>query len=224
MAASAGNVPSPSEVRAQLHHMMRSKRFISAFMQAHLLRTVTERALDHEEIKEEIIARILYRNYLKDLSCNVRVLAHLLRRSLSKYYEAEGGHDPVLILLPTPEPESGHRLPNGKAYVPTFQYNHRRFPSYKTSAQTPDGPEPFVSAEEAAKFLSVSRGYILSLARRGFKGAYRLGTGTKRGTWIFRLSELANAVQQYNPSSSQSDSGRSRNMEEHEKGHSIHGY
>lgn len=51
--------------------------------------------------------------------------------------------------------------------------------------------EPFVSAEEAAAFLSVTRRYLLSLARRGLPGAYPLGTGTKRKMWVFRLSELA---------------------------------
>lgn len=55
-------------------------------------------------------------------------------------------------------------------------------------------PEPFVSADEAARFLCVKRRYLLELARRGILGAYALGTGTKRKTWVFRLSELAAAV------------------------------
>ncbi len=57
-------------------------------------------------------------------------------------------------------------------------------------------PEPFVSAEEAARFLSVKRRYLLSLARRGLAGAYALGTGTMRKVWVFRLSELATAVEE----------------------------
>jgi len=56
--------------------------------------------------------------------------------------------------------------------------------------------EPFVSAEEAAEFLSVKRRYLLALARRGIAGAYPLGTGAKRKVWVFRLSELAAAVSQ----------------------------
>jgi len=52
-------------------------------------------------------------------------------------------------------------------------------------------PEPFVSAEEAAAFLSIKRRHLLALARRGIAGAYPLGTGTKRKVWVFRLSELA---------------------------------
>jgi hypothetical protein len=55
-------------------------------------------------------------------------------------------------------------------------------------------PEPFVSAEEAAKFLSIKRRLLLSLARRGIAGAYTLGTGNLRKTWVFRLSELAAAI------------------------------
>lgn len=54
--------------------------------------------------------------------------------------------------------------------------------------------EPFVSSEEAAAFLSISRRYLLALARRGIAGAYPLGTGAKRKIWVFRLSELADAI------------------------------
>lgn len=57
-------------------------------------------------------------------------------------------------------------------------------------------PESFVSAEKAAEFLSVKRRYLLALARGGIAGAYPLGTGTQRKTWVFRLSELAAAVSQ----------------------------
>jgi hypothetical protein len=67
----------------------------------------------------------------------------------------------------------------------------------RIAAATPPGtPEPFVSADAAAMFLSVTRRYVLELARRGIHGAYALGTGTKRKIWVFRLSELAAAVMQ----------------------------
>ena len=55
-------------------------------------------------------------------------------------------------------------------------------------------PEPFVAADEAARFLCVKRRYLLELARRGIVGAYPLGTGSKRKIWVFRLSELADSV------------------------------
>lgn len=62
------------------------------------------------------------------------------------------------------------------------------------AVSAPLPPEPFVSADEAARFLSVKRRYVLELARRGIAGAYALGTGSKRKIWVFRLSELATAV------------------------------
>jgi hypothetical protein len=55
-------------------------------------------------------------------------------------------------------------------------------------------PEPFVSADAAAHFLSINRRYLLALARRGIPGAYAIGTGTLRKVWVFRLSELAAAI------------------------------
>ncbi len=59
-------------------------------------------------------------------------------------------------------------------------------------------PEPFVSAQEAAKFVGISRRFLTELARRGIAGAYPIGTGDLRKTWIFRLSELAAAIDRRN--------------------------
>jgi hypothetical protein len=55
-------------------------------------------------------------------------------------------------------------------------------------------PVPFVSAHEAAKFVGISRHFLTELARRGIAGAYPIGTGELRKTWVFRLSELAAAI------------------------------
>ncbi len=63
-----------------------------------------------------------------------------------------------------------------------------------SAAATSQEPEPFVSADAAAQFLSVTRRHVLELARRGIAGAYALGTGNERKLWVFRLSELAAAV------------------------------
>lgn len=68
-------------------------------------------------------------------------------------------------------------------------------PTSDTLAAVPTTPERFVSAQEAAVFLSVKRRYLLALARRGISGAYSLGTGSKRKVWVFRLSELVAAIQ-----------------------------
>jgi hypothetical protein len=54
--------------------------------------------------------------------------------------------------------------------------------------------ERFVSADEAASFLSISRGFLLSLARRGIAGSYPIGTGECRRRWLFRISELEAAI------------------------------
>ena len=55
-------------------------------------------------------------------------------------------------------------------------------------------PEPFVSAQEASKFVGISRRFLIELARRGISGAYPIGTGESRKTWVFRLSELADGI------------------------------
>ena len=52
-------------------------------------------------------------------------------------------------------------------------------------------PEPFVSAQEAAKFIGISRRFFMELARRGIiGGAYPIGTGElrKHGSSAFRNS------------------------------------
>ena len=55
-------------------------------------------------------------------------------------------------------------------------------------------PESFVPAGIAARFLGIRRRFLLDLARAGLAGAYPLGTGKKRKTWVFRLSELSSAI------------------------------
>jgi hypothetical protein len=61
-------------------------------------------------------------------------------------------------------------------------------------------PEPFVSAQEAANFIGISRRFLTELARRGIGGAYPIGTGNLRKTWVFRLSELAASIDRRNGS------------------------
>jgi hypothetical protein len=60
-------------------------------------------------------------------------------------------------------------------------------------------PEGFVSASAAARFLGINRRMLLALARRGIAGAYPIGTGDIRKTWIFRLSELGVAIDHRHP-------------------------
>lgn len=60
-------------------------------------------------------------------------------------------------------------------------------------------PEPYVSAEAAARFLGINRRLLLAMARMGIAGAYAIGTGEVRKHWIFRLSELGIAIDHRNP-------------------------
>jgi len=55
-------------------------------------------------------------------------------------------------------------------------------------------PEPFVSAEEAVKFVPVKRRHLLALARKGIAGAYPLDPNARRKVWMFRLSELIASI------------------------------
>ena len=57
----------------------------------------------------------------------------------------------------------------------------------------PETPERFVDADEASRFLSLTRRRVLELARAGKLPAHPLGDGTRR-VWRFRLSALATAV------------------------------
>jgi hypothetical protein len=57
----------------------------------------------------------------------------------------------------------------------------------------PETPEVFVDADEAAKFLFLTRRRILELARARKLPAHPIGDGARR-VWRFRLSELAAAV------------------------------
>jgi len=53
--------------------------------------------------------------------------------------------------------------------------------------------ENFVDADEAGKFLSLTRRRVLDLARAGHLPGHPIGNGAKR-VWRFRLSEIAAAI------------------------------
>ena len=56
-----------------------------------------------------------------------------------------------------------------------------------------EASERFVDADEAARFLSLTRRRLLDLARAGQLPAHPIGLGARR-VWRFRLSELAAAL------------------------------
>ena len=55
------------------------------------------------------------------------------------------------------------------------------------------GIEPYVDADRAAEFLSLSRRRVLEMARAGILPGHPLGEGARR-VWRFRLSELHSAL------------------------------
>ena len=57
----------------------------------------------------------------------------------------------------------------------------------------PESQEGFVDADQAAKFLFLTRRHVLELARAGQLPGHPVG-GRARRLWRFRLSELAAAV------------------------------
>jgi predicted DNA-binding transcriptional regulator AlpA len=57
----------------------------------------------------------------------------------------------------------------------------------------PETPERFVDADEAAKFLSLTRRRVLDLARARKLPGHPIGDGS-RLLWRFRLSEIAAAI------------------------------
>jgi hypothetical protein len=58
---------------------------------------------------------------------------------------------------------------------------------------SPETPEPFVDADAAAQFLSLTRRRVLDLARAGKLPGHPLGNGSRR-VWRFRLSEISAAI------------------------------
>lgn len=188
------NPPAHAEIRQQLDHMLMGKRFAGAPNQSRMLAFVVTEALKGERaIKESIIALALFPHLRHEESTDVRVTASHLRDRLRRYYAQEGLQDRVIISLPEPC-LSGTRLPIGAAYLPSFSYNSRLDALPENPSRPSFALEPFVAADEAARFLGIQRRELLALARHGIAGAYALGTGSQRHIWVFRLSELATAI------------------------------
>jgi len=63
----------------------------------------------------------------------------------------------------------------------------------QSTTMNPETLEHFVDADEAARFLSLTRRRVLDLARAKKLPAHPIGDGARR-VWRFRLTELAAAV------------------------------
>jgi hypothetical protein len=55
-------------------------------------------------------------------------------------------------------------------------------------------PEPFVTADDVAAYLSVKRRQVLEMRKKGIIPAHPLGTGKRRKVWRYRISEVDAAV------------------------------
>jgi excisionase family DNA binding protein len=55
-------------------------------------------------------------------------------------------------------------------------------------------PEPFVTADDIAEHLKVTRRQVLEMARKGLIPAYPLGVGEHRRVWRYKISEVDAAI------------------------------
>ncbi len=54
--------------------------------------------------------------------------------------------------------------------------------------------EPFVTADEIAVHLKITRRHVLEMTRRGLIPAHPLGVGECRRVWRYKISEVENAI------------------------------
>ena len=55
-------------------------------------------------------------------------------------------------------------------------------------------PERFVTADEVAEHLKITRRQVLEMTRRGIIPAYPLGVGECRRVWRYKISEVEAAI------------------------------
>jgi len=70
-------------------------------------------------------------------------------------------------------------------------------------------PEPYVTADDMAEHLKITRRQVLEMTRKGLIPAHALGVGEHRRVWRYKISEVeaaiaSNARQTLTPSSSDS--------------------
>jgi tetratricopeptide (TPR) repeat protein len=108
--------------------MLGSPRFRNAQTPSAFLALVTQRKLEGKKTTGNILKEALFKGKFEDKAvvtqpAHVRVAAINLRKTLAKYYAAEGRNDLVLISLPKPPEDKHVKLEEGQAYTPTFAYN-----------------------------------------------------------------------------------------------------
>jgi excisionase family DNA binding protein len=55
-------------------------------------------------------------------------------------------------------------------------------------------PEPFVTADEVAEHLKITRRQVLEMARKKFIPAHPICFGTRRKIWRFKIGDVDKAI------------------------------
>jgi excisionase family DNA binding protein len=55
-------------------------------------------------------------------------------------------------------------------------------------------PEPFVTADDIAEHLKITRRQVLEMTRKGLLPAHALGVGEHRRVWRYKTSEVEAAI------------------------------
>lgn len=55
-------------------------------------------------------------------------------------------------------------------------------------------PEPYVTADDIAEHLKITRRQVLEMTRKGIIPAHPLGAGKYRRVWRFKISEVEAAI------------------------------
>lgn len=158
MASDDEPIPSGTNIKQQLDSMLASTRFRNAPNPASFLRIVAMRALQGKKTTEDILGRELFgTKFQKDESTDVRVTASNLRKTLAKYYAAEGRDDLVIITLPEPPRDKSIKLPPGEAYKPSFVYNpgHEIARKYRLGRHYQNRKSPYELADAIEQFEKV---------------------------------------------------------------------
>lgn len=132
--------PSVSEVRNELQTVLSSRAFRQSRGLANLLRYICSKALvnDAEPITEYTIAVDVLgklKEFKESKDASVRVEVHRLRKRLAEYYEQEGAHNSIRIMIPTGQ------------YAPHFLVR-----DHPAASQT-IGPEPIIEDHVGAPVL-----------------------------------------------------------------------
>ena len=176
--ASAGVLPSPAEIRAQVQRILADPDLQASSARRKLLQFIVEESLAGraERLKGFTIAVAVFgRNDDFDPQTDpvVRVEARRLRRDLHSYYITAGKRDPVIISIPK------------GGYVPQFEWRE-----VETASSAPAAPPPPAEvARPPRNWLALALIAAVSLA------VFALFGGERIGSWLDGGDSAAAALQ-----------------------------